>query len=216
MPTLYVAKGACSFGAHVVLQELGIKHTIRVVPLRTPDSPIHQVNPLGRVPTLQLDDGNVITENAAILPYLGDLKPEAGLFGPVGSLERAHIQEWLGLLNSDIHGAFRPVNRPGFYHSNESAHATIRSQGLERLHVLLGVLEQRLSGKSWAVGERFTIADAYLGVFLGWTARANLELSAYPNLKAYLQRYNARPSVQAARAIEEAGAAAPVAQPATA
>lgn len=203
MPTLYVAPGACSFGAHVVLKELGIPHDIAVVPLRTPDSPILKVNPLGRVPTLKLDSGEVLTENGAILPFLGDLKPEAGLFAPVGSVERARIQEWIGFLNSDLHRALRPVNRPELFHPDTSTHDAIRAKGLEQLIDLLKVVDRKLEGKTWAVGERFTIADAYLGVFWGWLRRGRPELLAQlPNLAAFGARFDARPSVQAALAAE--------------
>jgi glutathione S-transferase len=204
MPTLYVAPGACSFGAHVVLKELGIPHDIAVVPLRTPDSPILKVNPLGRVPTLKLDSGEVLTENGAILPFLGDLKPEAGLFAPVGSLERARIQEWIGFLNSDLHRALRPVNRPELFHPDPSTHDAIRAKGLEQLIDLLKVVDRKLEGKTWAVGERFTIADAYLGVFWRWLHRGQPELLAQlPNLSAFGARFDARPSVQAALAAEQ-------------
>lgn len=204
MTTLYVAPGACSFGAHVVLKELNIPHEIKVVPLRTPDSPIHNVNPLGRVPTLQLEGGEVITENGAILPYLADLKPEAGLIAPAGSVERAQIQEWIGFLNSDIHPAFRPIYRPEAYTPETEAHAAIKETGKERLLTLLKIIDGKLAGKTWAVGERFTIADAYLGVVSTWAEKRGLTpLSDFPNLAAFHERYKIRPSVQAAFAAEQ-------------
>ncbi|UZR29571.1 glutathione S-transferase family protein [Methylococcus mesophilus] len=205
MPTLYVAPGACSFGAHVVLKELGIPHEIAVVPLRTPDSPIHRVNPLGRVPALKLDSGEVLTENGAILPFLGDLKPEAGLFGPAGSVERARIQEWIGFLNSELHPAFRPVNRPEIFHDDGAAHDAIKAKGAERLLQLLHFVDRKLEGKTWAIGDRFTIADAYLGVFWRWLHRTQSPwLAQLPNLAAFGARFDQRPSVQAALAAETA------------
>lgn len=204
MPKLYVAPGACSFGAHVVLKELGIPHEIAVVPLRTPDSPIHKVNPLGRVPALELDGGGALTENGAILPYLADLKPEAGLSAPVGSVERARIQEWIGFLNSELHSAFRAANRPELFHPDVSTHDAIKAEGAARLLDLLKRVDDKLEGKTWAVGGRFTIADAYLGVFYRWLDRARPELlKRLPNLAAFGARYDARPSVQAALAAEQ-------------
>ncbi len=198
MTTLYVAPGACSFGAHVVLKELGIPHRIEIVKLRTPGSLINQVNPLGRVPTLTTDSGEVITENSAILPYLADLKPAAGLLAPAGSVERAKIQEWIGFLNSDVHGAFKPVNRPELYHPDPAEHETIKAHTLPRLLDYLKIIDGRLEGKTWAVGERFTIADAYLGVFWTWLSRRGFDLTAYPNIAAFGKRFDARASVQAA------------------
>lgn len=204
MTKLYIAPGACSFGAHVVLKALGVPHEIVKVPLRTPDSPIHQVNPLGRVPTLIADSGETITENGAILPFLGDLKPEAGLFAPAGSVERAQIQEWIGFLNSEVHHAFRPLNRPELFSADTTAHEGIRKQARERLALQFSFIEKRLTGKTWAIGERFTIADAYLGVFIGWLPRTGLTLDQFPAIGTYAERYQAHPAVKAASAIENA------------
>jgi glutathione S-transferase len=208
MTKLYVAQGACSFGAHVVAREItlasGLPIEIIKVPLRTPDSPIHKVNPLGRVPTVVTDSGEVITENGAILPFLADLKPEAGLSAPAGSVERAQIQEWIGFLNSDIHGAYKPVNRPNLFHPDEAVQAAIREQAVTRLRDLVRVIQRKLEGKTWAVGERFTAADAYLGVFLRWLPRAGIDIAEFPGLAAWLERFNARESVKAAAAFEAA------------
>jgi glutathione S-transferase len=208
MPRLFIAPGACSFAAHVILKTLeigrGFHSEIVKVPLRQPDSPIFAVNPLGRVPTLQLDTGEILTENGAILPYLGDLVPEAGLFAPVGSLERYRIQEWIGFLNSDIHGAFRPISRPEFFNADPATHEGTKAQGLQRLHTLLGHIEKRLPAAGWLFGERFTIADAYLGYFLRGAARTGLPLENFPATTAYAARYESHPAVQAALAAEAA------------
>ena len=198
MTTLFVAPGACSFGAHVVLKELGIPHRIEIVKLRTSDSAINRVNPLGRVPALQTDSGEVITENGAILPYLADLKPEAGLIAPAGSVERAKIQEWIGFLNSEVHGTFRSLNRPELFHPDPAEHEKIKAHTLPRLLEYLKLIDRRLEGKTWLVGDRFTIADAYLGVFWTWLSRRGFDLTAYPNIVAFGKRFDARPSVQAA------------------
>lgn len=202
MTQLYVASGACSFGAHVAARELGLPIEIIKVPIRDPNSPIHRVNPLGRVPTLVTDGGDVITENGAILPFLADLKPDSGLGAPAGSVERARIQKWIGFLNSEVHAIFRTVNRPNLFHADESVQPAIRRRGQERLRGLLSVIQARLEGRNWVLGERFTVADAYLGVFLRWLPRAEISIEDFPPLAAYLARYNARDSVQAAAAFE--------------
>lgn len=206
MPTLYVSPGACSLGAIVTLKALDIPHELVRVALRQPGSPIYDINPLGRVPTLQLDSGDIITENAAILPFLGDLKPEAQLFAPAGSLQRARIQEWLGFANSDLHPAFRPVTRPELFTDQPEAQQHIRKKGLERLHLLLGHVERRLvlaDKAHWLVSEHFTIADAYVGVFLSWLPRAEISTEEkYPAIHTYLKRWLSYPAVQAALAAE--------------
>lgn len=98
MSVLYIAPGTCAQAAHILVRELQLPIHIEKVALRTPDSPIHRVNPLGRVPALQLDDGTLITENTALLPYLADLSPDAGLLAAAGTTERAQIQSWIGYL----------------------------------------------------------------------------------------------------------------------
>lgn len=206
MTTLYVSPGACSLGAIVALKALDIPHELVRVALRQPGSPIYDINPLGRVPTLQLDGGEIITENAAILPFLGDLKPEAQLFAPAGSVLRARIQEWIGFANSDLHPAFRPVTRPELFTDQPEAQQQVRKKGLERLHLLLGHVERRLGtleAGHWLVSEHFTIADAYVGVFLSWLPRADISAEEkYPAIHGYLKRWLAHPAVQAALAAE--------------
>lgn len=202
MPTLYVAPGACSFGAHVALKAAGLSHQIEVVPLRTPDSPIHKVNPLGRVPTLVTDNGQVVTENGAILPYIASLNPEAGLGGR-DALEQARIQEWIGFVNSDLHVAFRNYNRPNLLHPNDAVQAEIKAQAKERLYTLLAVIDSRVPDGAWLVGGRFTVADAYLGTFTRWVTRAELDWSRWPRLRAYADRFDAHPAVAQASAAEQ-------------
>lgn len=204
MTRLYLAPAACSFGAHVVVRELGLPIELVNVKLRVPESPIHQINPLGRVPALQLDDGTVITENSAILPYLADLQPGTPLFAPAGSAERALIQSWIGYLNSEVHvGGFRPINRPERYSSDEAAFEGIRHQSRKTLHSALAHINRALADKPYLVGNRFTIADAYLGVFVRWISRLGDEFLDLTNLIDFRERYLARPSVQAALAFEE-------------
>jgi glutathione S-transferase len=205
---LYISPGACCLGAHVVVHELALPIEVVKVSLRTPDSPIHIVNPLGRVPVLSLADGTVITENSAILPLLADQRPGTPLFAPAGSPERAQIQSWIGYLNSEVHAAcFRPINRPERYSNDIAAHAGIRQRGREQLMSALLHVDRHLSGRRFLVGKRFTIADAYLGVFARWTAGLGQEFAGLRNLHRIRLDYEARPSVRAALAFEDAAAA---------
>jgi glutathione S-transferase len=207
MTTLYFAPGACSFAAHVILKSLetnhGHKAAFEKVVLRQPDSTIFNVNPLGKVPTLKLNTGETLTENSSILPYLGDLVPEAKLSAPFGTVDRARIQEWIGFVNSEIHAAFKPVNRPEFYTEEKSAHDNIRAIGRENLTKLLKHVEKRLNNLTWVVGNRFTIADAYLGYWLRAIPRLGIDAEQFPNIKAYVERYSAHPDVVAATDAEK-------------
>ncbi|MBV2135131.1 glutathione S-transferase N-terminal domain-containing protein [Pseudomonas sp. MAP12] len=206
MSVLYIAPGTCAQAAHTLVRELELPVAIERVPLRTPDSPIHRVNPLGRVPALQLDDGTLITENSAILPYLADLKPQSGLFAPAGSAERAQIQSWIGYLAFEVHaGCLRPIFRPDRYSADESTHAGIRAQAIEQLHQALAHVDRHLQGRQWLVAERYTIADLYLGMFVGWLPRLGSERFAdLQHLARAQQAFQARPATRQALDFEAA------------
>jgi glutathione S-transferase len=202
MTTLFIFPGACSFAAHVVIHELQLPISVERVTLGDPNSPYRQINPTGRVPALLLDNQTLLTENTAILPYLADLKPGTELFAPAGSVERAQIQGWLGYVATEVHvGAFRPINRPERYSADESAFPGIRQRALEQLSNALKPIEARLAQIEYLVGNRFTVADAYLGVFLGWSARVGV-LNDFPALQAALGRFRARESVVQTLAAE--------------
>lgn len=203
MSTLYIAPSACSLASHALVYELGLPIQIEKVAVRTPDSPIHAVNPLGRVPALVLEDGSLLTENTALLPYLADLKPEAGLFAPVGSAERAQIQRWLGYLATEIHvGCFRPLRRPERYSDDESAHPGIQAKARLQLHQALLHIEQHLQGKTWLVAERYTIADLYLSVFAGWLPALGEPFTELTAINRLRDAVRARPAVQKALKLE--------------
>ena len=203
MTTLFISPGACSFAAHVLVHELQLPIAVERVVLNREDSPYRQINPSGKVPALLLDDKTLLSENTAILPYLADLRPGTPLFAPAGTTERAQIQGWLGYLATEVHvGAFRPINRPERYSVDESAFPGIRQRGLQQLANALKPLEARLAETDYLIGERFTLADIYLGVFLGWSGRAGTLLADFPGLQGFLARYRARPSVQQALAAE--------------
>lgn len=205
MTTLYIAPGACSLGTQVVVRELQLPIDIVKVPLRQADSPIHRINPLGRVPALQLDNGTVITENTAILPYLADLKPEAGLIPAAGTVERALVQSWLGFGSAEIHaGAFRIVNRGGSWVSDEGAQQELKDFGKSQLRKSFMHVNNALQNNTWITGDNFTIADAYLGVFVRWLAKFGNEFDDLQQLRRFRDAYEARPSVIAALEFESA------------
>ena len=206
MSVLYIAPGTCAQAAHTLVRELELPIEVQSVPLRTPDSPIHRVNPLGRVPALQLADGTLITENSAILPYLADLAPERGLFAPAGSAERAQIQSWLGYLTFEVHaGCFRPLFRPQRYSADEGAHPGIHAQAIEQLHQALAHVDRHLQGREYLVGERYSIADLYLGMFVGWLPRlGSARFADLSNLARVQAAFQARPATRQALDFEAA------------
>ncbi|EIZ78143.1 glutathione S-transferase protein [Novosphingobium sp. Rr 2-17] len=200
---LLASPGATSFPAHVIIRELDLPITVRLLRLGTGGDDLAQETPLGRVPAIRLDDGTLIGENSAILPFLADQRPGTDLFAPAGTVERAQIQSWIGYVNSEIHGAAqRPGNRPHLYSDDPSAHDGIRKAARKRLREAYAPIEARLTDHDWLVGDRFTIADAYLGVFVSYLPHYGEALAGLDALTRFSARFEARPTVQAARAAE--------------
>jgi glutathione S-transferase len=198
---LYYAPGACSLAVHITLRELGLPFEAIAVSLArktTRDGRDYTaINPKGYVPALELEGGAILTEVTAILQYLADLKPEAGLAPPNGTLERTRLQEWLGFINSELHKGFGPLFNPG---SPEATRESARTLIARRL----GYVAQVLAGSPYLQGAGYTVADAYLGTVLGWTGLVGIELAGWPQLVEYQARIEARPAVAAARAAEKA------------
>ena len=196
---LYYSPGACSLSPHIVARELGLPVQIQKIDnkAKTIDGggDYWKVNGKGYVPALELDNGEVLTEGPAIVQYLADQKPEAGLAPKAGSLERYRLQEWLNFVTSEIHKQFSPLFRP----TTPEDYKTIAKQNLENRFAWL---DQQLAGKDYLLGSRFTVADAYLFTVLRWTVPMKMDLSRYPNLAAYLQRVGRRPKVKEAMQAE--------------
>ncbi len=189
---LYYAPGACSMAPHIVLREANIafdlvKTDIRAKKLEDGSSYL-AINPKGSVPALQLEDGTVLTENAAILQYVGDLAPESGLFPRLGDFERYRVLEWLNYVATELHKGFGPLWNPAT--PNEQKEATRRLIGAKFDYV-----QGRLGDGPYLLGERFTLPDAYLFVVLNWTQIHQIDLARWPGLTAYQQRVAQRPRV---------------------
>jgi glutathione S-transferase len=191
---LYYAPGACSQAPHIVLREARIPFELSKTDIRakrTEDGrDYREVNPKGAVPALQLDDGTVLTENAAILQYAADLAPESGLLPPLGDFDRYRVIEWLNYVATEIHKGFGPLWNPAS--SDEVKEATRTLLGAK-----FDYLQQRIGDGPYLLGERFTLPDAYLFVTLNWTLIHQIDLSRWPGLTAFVERVGARPAVQA-------------------
>lgn len=196
---LYYSPGACSLASHIALLEAGLPFTADRVDMRTRQTSdgrdFRTVNPNGYVPSLELDNGEILNEGQAILQYIADQKPAAQLAPPAGTMPRYRVLEWLSFISSELHKGFGPLLRPG---GPEDTKTSIR----EKLGLRLGYVAQHLASRQYLVGDHFTVADAYLYTILTWTRIAGIDLSAWPVLAAYRERIQQRPAVQAARAAE--------------
>jgi glutathione S-transferase len=196
---LYYAPGACSQAPHIVLREGQIPFELSKTDIRakrTEDGgDYRKVNPKGAVPALQLDDGTVLTENAAILQYAGDLAPGSGLLPPIGDFDRYRVIEWLNYVATEMHKGFGPLWNPSSSEEVKEATRTV-------LGAKFDYLQQRIGDGPYLLGERFTLPDAYLFVVLSWTGIHGIDLSRWPGLAAYVKRVAERPAVQEALRAE--------------
>jgi glutathione S-transferase len=198
---LYYSPGACSLAAHIALREAERTFELERVDLRAhrtaSGADFYQINPKGYVPALELDGRGspVLTENPAILQYIGDLVPGRGLVPPNGTFARYHLQEWLGFIGSEIHKQFSPLFSPD---TPPFTQERLRAKIGERLGYLNGVLVDR----AFVMGETFTVADAYLYAVLRWGERFGVDVQLWPNVDDCFQRITLRPSVQAALGAE--------------
>lgn len=190
---LYYAQGACSLAPHIVLRELGLPFEAVRVDLKThklaDGTDYYTINPKGYVPALRLDDGQILTELAAILQYLGDLKPEAGLIPAAGSMERYRVIEWLTFISSELHKSFSPL-------FNAAIPAEVKQIFRDKLAKRFDFLDQQLAGKDYLMGEQYTIADAYAYTILSWKDAVKIDMSQWKNLEAYVRRNASRDQVR--------------------
>lgn len=202
---LYFSPGACSLCPHIVLHEAGLDHEAVKVNLKTHQladgSDYYDINPRGYVPLLELDSGERLTENAALVQYIADLAPGSELLPPAGTLERTRVQSWLAFVGSELHKGFSPLFNPAM---PEEAKTLSRKKLVERF----AWVDDQLAGKSYLMGESFSVADAYLFVITGWAGRTGVDIAGLENLAAHQARMKNRPAVQAALKMEEAAAAA--------
>ncbi|WP_248732964.1 glutathione transferase GstA [Pseudomonas sp. MWU13-2517] len=196
---LYYAPNACSLAPHIVLRELALPFELVRVDNKAKTTAngedFLQINPKGYVAALQLDNGQVLTEASAILQYLADLKPAAGLAPTNGSWERVRLQEWLNFVASEIHGGLGV-----FFNSAipDDVKALFKATLFKRFAILVQTLERQ----DYLLGSQFSVADAYLFVVLRWAAFHAIDLAEWPALDAFMQRVGQRPEVAAALAVE--------------
>ena len=199
---LYFSPGACSLAPHIVAREAGIPIELVEVDLAThklrDGRDYYAINPRGYVPALELDDGAVLTEVAALVQYLADLKPDADLAPRAGTFERVQLQSWLTFISSELHKQFSPW----LWHADtaESTVLAIR----QKIATRFAELDRTLAAQPYLMGKRFSVADAYAFAIVSWAHFMKMDLGAYPALGDYLARIAARPKVKEALAAERA------------
>ena len=197
---LYYSPGACSLSPHIVLREAGLDFEIERVDLGShlteTGADFLQINPKGYVAALRLDDGQVLTEGAAIVQFIADLRPESGLAPKPGTLERARLQEHLNYIATEYHKAFGPLFSSD---ASDAAKATAATNVSHRLDYFEQIFAD---GRSYLLGETFSVADAYLFVVSTWTKPTGIGLEKWPNVSGFVTRVAGREKVRQAMSAE--------------
>jgi glutathione S-transferase len=198
---LYLAPHACSLAVDIVARELTMPLSLEWVDVRAKrlldGTDYFKINPKGQVPTLALDDGQLLTEGPVIVQCIADMKAGNSLLPQNATLERYRVLEWLNFISSELHKGFTPLFRP-------TTPPAYREIAIENLSKRFAWLNEVLSSQPYLTGDTFTVADAYCYTIVTWSRLHNLDLSPWPHLVDYINRIEVRDSVKAARAAEAA------------
>lgn len=197
---LYYKPGACSLATHITLFEIGQPFETEAVDTaagRTASgADFKAINHRGYVPVLELADGDIVREGSAILQYLADKNPTAGLAPSNGTMERTRLQEFLSFVSADLHKSFSPLFKDDSTDAEKDKARKIVRSKFDQVEEILS------DGREYLVEGKFSVADAYLFVVSNWANFTDIDLSTWPKLKAYVERVAARPATQSALRAE--------------
>lgn len=200
--TLFSSPRACSLACHIALQESGLVFQLAATKIRERQhlsKEYLRVNPWGKIPALLIDN-EVLTESHAILTYVGDSAPaDRNLIPRDDPLRRARAHQWMNFLSSTVHIAFRPLFKPQYLIADEVLYPKLQEVGVPNLRKTLLEVDRRLAGRTWALGDAFSVCDPYLLVFYIWSQRRDvaMHIPALPNWTAHAERMFVRPATWA-------------------
>ena len=195
---LFASPMACSLASHITALEAGLPVKVRFVKDKKTDDggDFFAIAGNGYVPALRLDNGEILNEGSSVLQYLADRKPEAGLAPAWGTIERYRLIDTLNYLATEVHKKlFQPIFTP-------DAPADAKAAAKAQLEPTLDYIARRLGKGSYLVGEKFTVADAYLVTLLNWFSFVGCDLKKWPTLGTYHQMHLKRPAVAQAMGVE--------------
>jgi glutathione S-transferase len=189
---LYYSPGACSQAPHILLHEIGLDHDAVRVDLKAKtveDGRSYlDVNPKGAVPALELANGEVLTENAVILQYLGDRSGSSDALPGLGTFRRYRVLEAVNFITTELHKRFSWLFNPNA--TDEMKQVVIADIGKK-----FDYADKYIGSGPFLLGDELTIADPYLFVMANWGEKL-IALDRWPNLKAFRERMLERPSVR--------------------
>ena len=208
MYKIYWRPGSASFAVEALLEELGAPFERVMIEMnngpQTPDW-FHARNPLGQVPVLELSDGRVMSESAAIMIWLADAHAQAGLAPAPDAHERTAYLRWMVYLATNVYITFRRIYRGDLYTSVEAHRTPIREMAEQDLLRDLAVVEAALDPGPYLLGKRFSAADIYLAMFPDWHSDREALLSGLPRIAQLCDAVFARPAVARAREFHMSG-----------
>ena len=192
---LYYSPGSCSLSPHITLHESGLAFDPIPAPTKThkleDGTDYYSINPLGYVPLLELDDGTRLTEGPAIVQYIADQVPAKNLAPANGTVARAQLQSWLNFISTELHKGVSPMFNP-------ATPADYKPMVIDKLLSRLKWIDGQLAGKSYLMGDAFSVADPYLFAVTNSASRVGVDITGLSNITAFRERMAARPAVQAA------------------
>lgn len=204
MLTFYYSPGACSMASHIALEESGAAFERKPIYLAKGEQKTEaylKVNPRGKVPALGID-GQILTENTAILTYLAKSYPAAKLL-PTDTLGEVRCISMMAWFSNTVHPSFTHIFRPERFVADEAAIPTVKEAGRKAAWANLQEVDRLLAGKEWMMGSQFTVCDPYALVFYGWGTRIELPMKELANYTAFKDRMMKRPAVRAVLEREE-------------
>jgi glutathione S-transferase len=192
---LYFSPGSCSTSCHISLEEAGLQYETTHLDFdKASDADLtHRMNALGTLPIFLTDDGKQLDQNLSIHVYVADKAPQKNLLPPQGSFERLEALNWLSFVAADMHKAVGGLFSVAAY--DKDIQASVRKTLLVRANDVLSYLNTRLQGRSYVMGEQFSVVDSYAFIVASWTKWVDVSLAPYPNVQAYMGRVAARPAV---------------------
>lgn len=203
MITLFHAPGTCSLASLITLHEAGIDHSVHVVNFaaneqRTPE--FLAVNPKGRVPALKTDRG-ILTETPAILAYLAQSAPAAGLAPIDDPFAFGEVQAVNAYLCSTVHVAHAHRPRGSRWADEPSSIEDMKRRVPGNMTECFNLIETSMLKGPWVLGDAYSIADAYLFTIARWLGADGVDIANFPRVHDHFNRMSERPAVKAALAV---------------
>lgn len=202
MFTFFFAPNTCSLASHIALEEAQASYEARLVDFASAEqrAPAYlAINPKGRVPALVTPRG-VLTETPAILAFIAQSFPAAGLAPLDDPFLFAEVQAFDSYLCSTVHVAHAHRVRGGRWADDADAHAAMQRKVPENMTACFELIDKEMLRGPWAMGERYSIADPYLFTIAGWLESDGVDIACFPRVHEHFNRMNERPAVRRALA----------------